>query len=95
LYYTCAKADAGSQIELCFGDSKVQARVQPAWDPPEIGREYDRVDRGQESWWKDFRPLKLGTIRLTKGRGILMLRAMTVAGRQVADVRRIALTRIA
>jgi hypothetical protein len=95
LYYTCAKADAGSAIELGFGDSKVRARVQPVWDPPEIGREHDRVDRGQESYWKDFRALKLGSIRLTRGRGKLVLRALTVAGKQVADVRRIALSRIA
>jgi hypothetical protein len=42
---------------------------------------------------KDFRPLRLGTLSLRQGRGQLELRALEVAGRQVADIRRIALTR--
>jgi hypothetical protein len=93
IYYTCSAADAGSTIELSFADSKAQCQVKPAWDPPQIGREYDRVDRGSESYWKDFRSLKLGSIQLRKGQGKLVLKALTVAGKQVADVRRVALTR--
>ena len=49
--------------------------------------------RRGESYWKDFRPMPLGTIRLNKGRGQLALRALNIAGIQVADVRYIALTR--
>jgi hypothetical protein len=53
----------------------------------------DRHDRGQESYAKNFKPLSLGTIRLPEGRGKLSLRALEIAGPQVADVRYIILTR--
>ena len=41
---------------------------------------------------KEFRPLALGAIRLEKGRGLLTLRARTIPGRSVMDVRQINLT---
>ena len=56
-----------------------------------MGEKDDRVPRG-ESYVKDFRPLRLGAIALSKGRGKLSLRAVEIAGKQVADVRYVALT---
>ena len=41
---------------------------------------------------KDFKPLRLGSIELNKGRGLLTLRALTVPGQQVMDVRSVMLT---
>jgi hypothetical protein len=41
---------------------------------------------------KDFRPLRLGVIRLPAGRGALVLRALEIPGRSVMDVRRVTLT---
>ena len=41
---------------------------------------------------KDFRPLKLGTMHLEKGRGLLTLRATRIPGAQVMDIRAITLT---
>lgn len=93
MYYTCAPADTGSTVELSFLDSRVEAKVAPAWDPPLMGQEFDRVERKGESYWKDFRPLPLGTLQLPKGRGKLTLRALSITGKQVADVRYVALTR--
>jgi len=93
IYYTCQERDAGSTIEVSFGEARIEGRVGPAWDPPQIGREYDRVDRDQESYWKEFHPLQLGSLYLSATRGKLTLRALEVAGKQVADVRRIALRR--
>ncbi|OHB83094.1 MAG: hypothetical protein A2Z38_06410 [Planctomycetes bacterium RBG_19FT_COMBO_48_8] len=57
-----------------------------------MGAEFDRVDRGSESYVKDFRPLHLGTIRLQKGRGQLTLSALDIPGRQVMEVRAVMLT---
>ncbi len=93
LYYTCGAADAGSTVELSFLDEAIEAKVGPAHDPPMIGKSFDRVERRGESYWKEFKPLAMGTIRLRKGRGKLTLRAVAIAGKEVADVRRIALTR--
>jgi hypothetical protein len=90
LYYTCASADTGSIVELSCGGSMVRHKITEAHNPPLIGAAEDRVRRG-ESYVKDFRPLRIGSIRLAKGRGALVLRAIHIAGKQVADIRRIAL----
>jgi hypothetical protein len=41
---------------------------------------------------KDFAPLRLGTVELTAGPGTLSLRALSVPGKQVMDLRAIRLT---
>jgi hypothetical protein len=41
---------------------------------------------------KEFRPLSFGSVRLEKGRGLLTLQAPKIAGKQVMDVRLVALT---
>ena len=91
LYYTCAKEDVGSTIELSLGDSRLTAKIVTAHDPPLIGKKQDRSDRGSESFVKDFKPMRLGVITLEKGRGQLTLRAVKVPGKQVADVRYVVL----
>lgn len=45
-----------------------------------------------ESRMKEFRPLRLGRIRLEAGRGLLTLRALEVPGRSVMDLRQVNLT---
>jgi arylsulfatase A-like enzyme len=90
LWYT--SGDPGSTIQLSFGDSQVRDKVSPSHNPPLLGKENDRVAR-TESYVKDFRPLRLGTIRLQKGRGVLNLQALQIAGKQVADVRYLRLIR--
>jgi hypothetical protein len=92
VYYTCAAKDVGSTVELSLGESQVRAKVTQAHDPPLVGAEFDRYDRGSESFVKDFRPLGFGTLRLEKGRGRLTLRALEVPGGQVMDVRAVRLT---
>jgi hypothetical protein len=93
VYYTCAPEDVGSTIELSFLEAAVQAKVAPANNPPLMGAQFDRVRRAGESYVKDFKPLRVGTMKLPKGRGKLTLRALEIAGKQVADIRYVALTR--
>jgi arylsulfatase A-like enzyme len=93
VHYTCEAADVGSAIELSFGGSAVQGKVEKANDPPLIGESWDRAKR-TESYLKDFRPLRLGRMKLAKGKGELTLKALRVAGKQVADVRYVTLTRL-
>ena len=93
IHYTCPKADTGSTIELSFLGGKVQAKIAEGHDPPLVGAAEDRVERG-ESYVKDFRPMSLGRLRLAKGKGKLTLRALDVAGKSVADVRYVVLTRL-
>jgi arylsulfatase A-like enzyme len=93
VFYTCPEADIGSTIELSLNSSRVVADVVEAHDPPLRGAEHDRTMR-QESYVKDFRPMKLGTIRLEKGRGKLTLRAVSIPGSRVIDVSLLRLTRL-
>jgi hypothetical protein len=79
-------------VELSFLDSRVQGKVSEPNDPPLRGAEHDRVPRQGESYVKDFKPLRLGTFELVKGRGPLTLRALSVPGKQVMDVRSVVLT---
>jgi arylsulfatase A-like enzyme len=89
ILYTCPLADAGSTIELDFKGRKLAGKVAPGWDPP-LYTNQDTLPRpAGESRMKEFRPLKLGVVRLEQGRGLLALRAVDIPGRSVMDVRQI------
>jgi arylsulfatase A-like enzyme len=90
LWYTCPEADAGSTIALACGPASTQATIQPGWDPP-LDTTHDRVPRKGEGFDKEFRPLALGEIELAAGPATLTLRATTIPGGSVADVRRLVL----
>ncbi len=66
--------------------------VDKANDPPVLGKEHDRADRGSESFVKDFQPLRLGEITFAKGRGPLTLGAVKQPGEAVIEVRAVQLT---
>jgi hypothetical protein len=53
----------------------------------------DRVAR-QESYVKDFKPMKMRTICLKEGKGKLTLKALEIPGKQVFDLKMITLKRI-
>ena len=93
IYYTCAAGNTGSVVELSFLESRIEGKVDQPHDPGLQGAEDDRVPRRGESYVKDFKPLKFGVILLKEGRGKLTLRALKVAGTQVADVRYVKLSR--
>ena len=93
LHYACPKADVGSTVELSFNDSKLVGRISQAHDAPLRGDENDRVKR-QESYVKDFKAMKLGTIELQKGEGELKLQALDIPGTQAMEFRLLMLTRV-
>jgi arylsulfatase A-like enzyme len=92
IYSTCAAADVGATIELSLGNQRIEHRVTEAFDPPLYGAEHDRVPRVGESLMKEWKPLRLGTLTLERGRGPLTLRALDVPGKHVIDVRSVMLT---
>jgi arylsulfatase A-like enzyme len=92
ILYTCPESDAGSTIELSFAGSQLTGKVSPGWDPP-LYTNQDTIPRpAAESRMKEFRPLKLGSIHLEKGRGQLTMRALEVPGKSVMDMRLLTLT---
>lgn len=92
LYYSLPEEDLGSVIELSFGDTSLTDTIDVAHDPPIEGMEHDRIPR-QESYIKDFRPLKMGRINLEAGRGFLTLKALDLPGGG-PDVRLLMLKRV-
>jgi len=93
VYYTCPAESAGSTFQLSFGDEKLVSKITEAHNPPLTGMENDRDPR-TESYVKNFKPFKMGTIHLNKGTGTLTLKANEIPGSQVMDFRLLMLKRI-
>ncbi len=92
ILYTCPESDVGSQIQLSFRQNKITGKVAPGFDSP-LYTNQDTIPRpAGESQMKEFRPFKLGEMKLEKGRGLLTLRALKIPGKSVMDVRQINLT---
>jgi arylsulfatase A-like enzyme len=94
IYYTCPEEDVGSTFEVSCKGATLKAKVRVAHDPPLYGAESDRTpNRGNESYVKDWRAMKVGTMKLAQGRGVFTLRALEIPGKQVMDVRLVILRR--
>jgi len=93
LYYTCAAADIGATMELQFQNSKIQNRITQPHDSAVLGAERDRVKR-QESYVKEFRPLRFGKLDLASGKGKLVLRAKEIPGKQAIEFRLLLLKKV-
>ena len=93
IYYACPEDSVGSTFELSCGTNKLQAKITEAHDPPLIGAKEDIIKRA-ESYVKDFKPLKMGTIKLDKGPSKLTFKALKVPGKQVMEFRLLMLKRI-
>lgn len=91
-HHTIARENLGATIEILMNNEKVaEFELKSEFNPPLRGMENDRVPRGSESYVKDFQPLKVGPIRLPAGTGDLKIRAKTIHGGTVADLRGISL----
>jgi arylsulfatase A-like enzyme len=86
VYYTCAEGDEGATIRLSMeGADSVSTKVVEVFDPPLYDKSKERVAKSHY-FVKDFKPLKLGTLHLEKGRGTLKLDALDMKGEQIIDV---------
>ena len=89
ILYACPLKDAGATIEISFNESKLVTKVLQGWDPPLI-TDQDVIARpAAESIMKDFKMLEAGKIKLSKGKGDLVLRALEIPGKEVMQVRAI------
>ncbi|MBT6804755.1 MAG: N-acetylgalactosamine 6-sulfate sulfatase, partial [Verrucomicrobia bacterium] len=93
IHQSCAPEDLNALMELEFNGSRLRARYTKVWNPPVRGGEHDRVKR-QESYVKDFKPFKMGRIKLKKGRGPLRFKAMDLPGNKAPEFRLMELIRI-
>jgi hypothetical protein len=73
-YYACSELNIGSEIKLNFNESNIIGKIITANQTPLIGMNHDKVIR-EESYTRNFMPMKLGEINLAKGQGQLKLSA--------------------
>jgi arylsulfatase A-like enzyme len=94
VFYTCAEGDEGATLSLSMerGDS-IQAKVVDVFNPPLYDKSKERV-ADSHYFVKDFKPLRLGTMRLETGRGILRLGSLDIKGKHVIDVHSLELNRV-
>ncbi len=89
--FTCPQSSVGAVLQLAFGNSLLEKKLQTAWDPP-LYEDQDTIERPKaESRMKPFQTLELGKIRLSKGEGKLQLRAVSIPDGTVIDLRRLTL----
>ncbi len=93
LYYTCRPQDVGTILDLSSDQGSVEVEISEAHDPPLRGMEHDRIPR-EESYVKDFKPIKMGTILLDKGPQQLRLKALEISGEGAIDFRLLILKRV-
>lgn len=93
LYYTCKPENTGCVMELSLGEDKVSREITASHAPPEVGAQQDRVVR-QESYVKDFTPVRMGILKLHQGSGELTLKATRLTGDAAIEFRLIMLTRV-
>ena len=93
LYYSCDERDAGSEIELSFGNDRLVGTISTANPSPLVGADEDRSPR-DESYTQNWKSMTLGTLKLEKGAGELTLKALKIAGGEVMDFRLLLLKRI-
>ena len=94
VYYTCAKQNTGVRVRIALDGYKaaVEAEITEAFDPPLYDKSKERVAKSHY-FQKDFKPFKLGTLRLKKGKGLLRLTAPKIVGTGAIDVYSIRLDR--
>lgn len=92
LFYTCPKNDIGSTIQLSFGYSKLEYKLNEAFDSPLL--KDDDIYPRTEGFVKRFNRVNIGTIKLKKGIGTLTLKAIEIPGSQVMDFRLLLLKRV-
>ena len=84
--YTCARGNEGATLQLSITNgASTKAIVNEVFDPPLYDKSKERVAKSHY-FVKDFKPLSLGTLHLSKGKGTLRLKASDMKGQQVIDV---------
>ncbi|MEC7357634.1 MAG: sulfatase-like hydrolase/transferase [Verrucomicrobiota bacterium] len=93
IHYALPKGDEGTVLELSHNQSKIRYTITESHEVQNRGHENDRVMR-RESYVKDFKEIKIGEIKLNKGKGELTLRAMEIPGNTALEFRLMMLKRI-
>ncbi len=94
VHYTCATENVGALVRLTVDGTNIttQAKVSEAFDPPLYDKSKERVAQSHY-FVKDFAPLELGAVHLSKGQAVLRLIAPEIPGKEAIDVHSLDLIR--
>jgi arylsulfatase A len=92
LMYVCAKENVSVKVRVEIGDENLDGIVSKAHDPEPIPSP-DRVPRG-EVYEKIWAPLTLGTVKLSKGRTTLCVKAVEIPASKAIDLKAVRLRRV-
>ena len=93
IHYALKKGDEGTVVQLSHNNASIEHKFTESHEVPSRGQENDRVER-RESYVKDFKEIKIGTINLTKGKGELTLKALEIPGEESIEFRLLMLEKI-
>ena len=86
LYYTLEKESVGTEIALEFENQIIKKTIDEFHDPSLVGFEEDKIKR-IESYTKDFKKIKIGTMSFKKGLSKLKLKTTKKVGKKSIDFR--------
>ena len=86
LYYTLEKESVGTEIALEFENQIIKKTIDEFHDPNLVGFEEDKIKR-IESYTKDFKKIKIGTMSFKKGLSKLKLKTTKKIGKKSIDFR--------
>jgi len=92
LWYACPQKDLGAEIELSFLNQSLRTKITREVNPPLLTG-FDRKAR-TEGYVKYFEPMKMGKIRLKKGKGELKFQATRIPGEQALEFRLLMINRV-
>lgn len=93
VFYACSEKNIGTELEMKFNDASIAQKISEANNVPVMGMEHDKVER-DESYVKDFKPMKLGNVALKKGKGIMELSSKNLLSPDDLECNMITLRRI-
>ena len=93
IHYALKKGDEGTVVQLSQNNASIEHKFTESHEVPSRGQENDRVER-RESYVKDFKEIKIGTINLTKGKGELTLKALEIPGEESIEFRLLMLEKV-
>lgn len=88
-----AAKSGGTKYRLSFNGNDLDFAIPEAHDVPKLGAREDRSPRS-ESYTKDWKRLKVGLIKLNKGEGNLVLRALEIPGEEAMEFRLLTLRKV-
>ena len=93
IHYALTSGNEGTVLQLSHNNSNIKHKFMTPHEVPARGQENDRIQR-RESYVKDFKEIKIGKIKLNKGKGELALQALKIPGEESIEFRLLMLEKV-